>query len=38
VQTSERDYKLDSLVFATGFDAMTGALRNIDIRGRAGIG
>ena len=37
VQTSERDYKLDSLVFATGFDAMTGALRNIDIRGRAGI-
>src|SRR6516162_5287496 len=37
VQTSESDYKLDSLVFASGFDAMTGALRNIDIRGRAGI-
>jgi cation diffusion facilitator CzcD-associated flavoprotein CzcO len=29
-------YKLDAIVFATGFDAMTGALRKIDIRGRAG--
>jgi hypothetical protein len=27
---------LDSILFATGFDAMTGALRNIEIRGRAG--
>ena len=30
------EYTLDSLVFATGFDAMTGALLSIDIRGRAG--
>ena len=29
-----QDYKLDALVLATGFDAMTGALLNIDIRGR----
>jgi len=29
-------YKLDSIVFATGFDAMTGALHKIDIRGRGG--
>ena len=25
-------YELDAIVFATGFDAMTGALREIDIR------
>ena len=37
VRTSQTEYKLDSIVFATGFDAMTGALRNIEIRGRAGI-
>jgi cation diffusion facilitator CzcD-associated flavoprotein CzcO len=29
-------HELDSLAFATGFDAMTGALFAIDIRGRAG--
>jgi cyclohexanone monooxygenase len=29
-----RDYRVDAIVFATGFDAMTGALRKIDIRGR----
>ena len=31
-----KDYAFDAIVFATGFDAMTGALLNIDIRGRAG--
>ena len=36
VRTSEAAYKLDSIVFATGYDAMTGALCNIDIRGKAG--
>ena len=30
------DYELDAIVFATGFDALTGALLDIDIRGRAG--
>jgi cyclohexanone monooxygenase len=29
-------YELDAIVFATGFDAMTGALAAIDIRGRNG--
>jgi cyclohexanone monooxygenase len=37
LKTSEASYELDSIVFATGFDAMTGALCNIDIRGRAGV-
>jgi cation diffusion facilitator CzcD-associated flavoprotein CzcO len=36
LRTREGTYELDSLVFATGFDAMTGALLSIDIRGRAG--
>jgi len=36
VRTSEADYEVDAIVFATGFDAMTGALLNIDIRGRGG--
>ena len=35
--TGGREYELDSLVFATGFDAMTGALLRIDIRGRNGL-
>ncbi len=34
--TGGREYPLDSLVFATGFDAMTGALLAIDIRGTGG--
>lgn len=37
VRTSERLYELDTLVFATGFDAMTGALLKIDIQGTGGI-
>lgn len=36
LRTSGAEYKLDSLVFATGFDALTGTLVNMDIRGRAG--
>jgi cyclohexanone monooxygenase len=36
VRTRDAEYVVDSLVFATGFDAMTGALLKIDIRGRAG--
>ena len=30
------EHEVDSLIFATGFDAMTGALLRIDIRGRDG--
>jgi cyclohexanone monooxygenase len=36
VRTRDAEYAVDSLVFAIGFDAMTGALLAIDIRGRAG--
>jgi cyclohexanone monooxygenase len=37
VRTTEREYPLDALVFATGFDALTGALLAIDIRGVGGL-
>ena len=36
LRTTEATYDLDVLVFATGFDAMTGALTRIDIRGADG--
>jgi cyclohexanone monooxygenase len=36
LRTTAGDIPLDVLVFATGFDAMTGALRAVDIRGREG--
>jgi len=36
LKTADADYEFDSLVFAIGFDAMTGALGRIDIRGRGG--
>ena len=34
IRTSDESYEFDSIVFATGFDAMTGALLAVDIRGR----
>ncbi|GAA1205950.1 NAD(P)/FAD-dependent oxidoreductase [Pseudonocardia alaniniphila] len=36
LRTSSGEYPLDCLVFATGFDALTGPLLNIDIRGGGG--
>jgi len=36
LKTQDEAYTLDSIVFATGFDAMTGALMSIDLRGRGG--
>lgn len=36
IRTREGEYAVDSIVFATGFDAMTGALDRIAIRGREG--
>ena len=36
IRTSKRFVPLDVLVLATGFDAMTGALTRIDVRGRDG--
>lgn len=37
LRTAEAEYELDALIFATGFDAMTGSLLRIDIRGRGGL-
>jgi len=37
VDTASRHFELDALVFATGFDAVTGALLAVDIRGRDGV-
>lgn len=36
IRTEDAEYALDTLVFATGFDAMTGSLLKIDIRGAGG--
>ena len=37
IKTSDgQAYELDVIVFATGFDAMTGAMKEIDIKGRDG--
>jgi cation diffusion facilitator CzcD-associated flavoprotein CzcO len=36
LRTSSGEYPLDQIVFATGFDAMTGPLLGIDIRGSGG--
>ena len=36
-QVGERSFEFDAIVFATGFDAMTGTLFNVDIRGRKGL-
>ena len=32
LRTTEAEYALDAIVFATGFEAMTGALKEIDVR------
>jgi cation diffusion facilitator CzcD-associated flavoprotein CzcO len=37
IRAGDRDYPLDVIVFATGYDAVTGPFRAIDIRGREGI-
>lgn len=36
LRTTERDYDFDIIVYATGFDAITGAFDRIDIRGSGG--
>ena len=37
VKVAGKEHEADALVLATGFDAMTGALLKIDIRGREGV-
>jgi cyclohexanone monooxygenase len=36
VRAGAKDYEVDALVLATGFDAMTGSVAKIDIQGRGG--
>jgi cation diffusion facilitator CzcD-associated flavoprotein CzcO len=36
IRTAQGSFELDVIIYATGFDAMTGALSRIDIRGRDG--
>ena len=36
IATREQSFEFDAIVFATGFDAMTGALLAVDIKGREG--
>ncbi|MDP6498492.1 MAG: NAD(P)/FAD-dependent oxidoreductase [Dehalococcoidia bacterium] len=36
LKTKDAEYKLDVIVFATGFDAVTGSLSRLDIRGEGG--
>jgi cation diffusion facilitator CzcD-associated flavoprotein CzcO len=38
IRTSDREYEFDSIIYATGFDAVTGELNRIDIRGEGGRG
>src|SRR6202007_1944950 len=37
IRTSAGEHQLDAIVYAIGFDAMTGALDRIDIRGSGGM-
>jgi len=37
IRTSDREFEFDAIVYATGFDAMTGALTRVDIRGKDGV-
>lgn len=37
IDTTEESMEFDAIVFATGFDAMTGAILAVDIRGRDGV-
>ena len=37
LRTADAQYQLDAIVFATGFDAMTGAMKEIDIRTDVGM-
>jgi cation diffusion facilitator CzcD-associated flavoprotein CzcO/acetyl esterase/lipase len=37
IDTVSRSFAFDAIVFATGFDAMTGAIAAVDIKGRDGV-
>jgi cation diffusion facilitator CzcD-associated flavoprotein CzcO len=38
IRTADAEYEVDIIVMATGFDAFTGAVLDMDIRGRDGLG
>jgi cyclohexanone monooxygenase len=38
IRTADAEYEVDTIVYATGFDAMTGTLFKLGIRGRGGLG
>ena len=37
IKTTEKDYEFDMIIYATGFDAVTGSFDRIDIRGENGL-
>ena len=37
IETEKTNHEVDAIVFATGFDAMTGAIMKVDITGRDGL-
>ena len=37
IRTSDREHEFDIIIYATGFDAITGAFDRIDIRGTGGV-
>ncbi|KPH01508.1 cyclohexanone monooxygenase [Pseudomonas sp. RIT-PI-q] len=37
LRTTEGDYEFDALVFATGYDVVTGPLFRLDVRGKEGV-
>jgi cation diffusion facilitator CzcD-associated flavoprotein CzcO len=37
IKTTDRDYEFDIIIYATGFDAITGSFDRIDIRGVDGV-
>src|SRR6185369_10729107 len=37
IATADQSFEFDAIVYATGFDAMTGALAAVDVTGRGGL-
>ncbi len=37
IDTASQSFEFDAIVYATGFDAMTGAIVGVDVRGRDGV-
>ena len=37
IETTDREFEFDVIVYSTGFDAFTGSMERIDIRGKGGL-